>query len=128
MTAEHMIQAVRERMTANMFALLQNNACDPELSMDEAISLGRDVILTALAPLIAEWSAERQWQPIATAPKDGTWVLVMTTHWPHAEVSHWGNTFSSVETFAWTNDEYTCKPTHWQPLPSPPADGTKAQP
>ncbi|MDQ0506001.1 hypothetical protein QOZ94_002805 [Xanthobacter agilis] len=80
-------------------------------------------------------SAVSGWQPIATAPKDGTTVLL----WAVSRVvpGRW-----SEETYAkrprplwvtlsgahgllgisWDRDN---QPTHWMPLPSPPAEDTK---
>lgn len=80
-----------------------------------------------------------QWQPIETAPKDGTAVLVMQNNWPGckngvAEECNGHNTYVA----AWWADErggagaWICymdafrdpecpiQPTHWQPMPPPP--------
>lgn len=81
------------------------------------------------------------WQPIKTAPRDGTAVLVMRDIWPgtatgRAEDCNGHNTYVA----AWWGDEddnsvgqWTCymdsvydprcpvEPTHWMPLPNPPA-------
>lgn len=65
-----------------------------------------------------------EWQPIETAPKDGTWVLgfkerkyvqdqIETWHWVEAE------DFVGWEHAAEANDFYE-QPTHWMPLPAPP--------
>lgn len=64
------------------------------------------------------------WLPIETAPKDGTWVLL---YHKYARISDWY--FDGV---TWTNDHIewrpddhrSTNPTHWQPLPAPPEDGT----
>jgi len=62
------------------------------------------------------------WQPIETAPRDGTLILIA------------GGTFFGVDIAAWRRDgwcggygaeydgEYWHKPTHWMPLPPPPKD------
>lgn len=71
-----------------------------------------------------------EWQPIETAPKDGTDILVYQT-----DVSEPSMTVCAFDE-DWSNDGWwTCcdgknadiplrgpEPTHWQPLPSPPKD------
>jgi hypothetical protein len=76
-------------------------------------------------------SLEAGWQPIETAPKDGqqfiglwrgqvytvSWVQYYVK-WPHEEG---GPTFRggwSAETW---DQHMPCQPTHWMPLPPPPA-------
>jgi Lar family restriction alleviation protein len=91
----------------------------------------------------AAWNQRSAWQPIETAPKDGTWVLlaggecesneesnnkerVVTAQWTtefrSSVRSPLGNEFGRWQ-FAWYDDgfygEYE-NPTHWQHLPSPP--------
>lgn len=74
------------------------------------------------------------WQPIETAPKDGTWIIVTT---PHAEdedplesnepdccIVRWAADIHgdgwAWET-AWADQALnTTLPTHWMPLPPPP--------
>ncbi len=60
------------------------------------------------------------WQPIATAPKDGTPIYA-------GRVGEARLTFYSQRSQAWcrlgTQQETQWEPTHWQPLPTPPADG-----
>jgi len=65
--------------------------------------------------------SETAWQPIETAPKDGTFVLLwLGPHWETAEVLQW-----SEEENAWIDRHHgaligSLVPTHWQPLPTPP--------
>ena len=65
----------------------------------------------------------QQWQPIETAPKDGTRVLATWDYtWcqsgPHAEVCE---TNESGEWFySYDGDGPQKPPTHWMPLPAPP--------
>ena len=81
------------------------------------------------------------WQPIKTAPRDGTAVLVMRDNWPgtksgHAEKCTGHNTYVAEfwdsegrdHTGRWvcymdSVHEPTCpvEPTHWMPLPAPPS-------
>lgn len=56
------------------------------------------------------------WQPIETAKKDGTLVLLYE-HGRIAEPAdgHWYETRQ-----AWSIDGWDAHPTHWMPLPEPP--------
>ena len=60
------------------------------------------------------------WQPIATAPKDGTEVLLISA-FQHAHSIY---LVSSWEDGAWCMPDHLWRmqPTHWMPLPSPPED------
>lgn len=79
------------------------------------------------------------WQPIETAPKDGTAVLVMRDNWPGTETGH-AETCCGHNTYVaefWDDEgehgEWICymsmvrepacpvTPTHWMPLPLPPS-------
>jgi hypothetical protein len=77
-----------------------------------------------------------KWQPIETAPKDGTDIIVMYIHcetqivhaafWLEAnlddeldETGWWTYDWSEVSRSK-MDDHYT--PTHWMPLPPPPTD------
>jgi hypothetical protein len=73
------------------------------------------------------------WQPIETAPKDGARILA-TIRWKYSDgttgeaqdVIYWhaGGLFWAFPTpmnYVQCFDEGVC-PTHWQPLPDPPAD------
>lgn len=89
------------------------------------------------------------WQPIETAPKDGTPIVLGKANWLVFPKARWlmcdGDEASF---FAWVfDDEYSpclvpnedggnilgwaediengCMPTHWMPLPEPPAEGGK---
>ena len=57
------------------------------------------------------------WQPIETAPKDGTRVLIYPSHFmdgKNQSVAWWNGE-------AWTDDEGPdMHPTHWHPLPDDP--------
>ena len=73
-----------------------------------------------------------QWQDIATAPKNGTRILLLWQHAgePRMAVGSWhDDKYSAKPRPYWHTDEtllmgmtYTRsnQPTHWQPLPSPP--------
>jgi hypothetical protein len=84
---------------------------------------GARIIGALLAALEAQ---QGEWQDIETAPKDGTWVLLWSSHWRDGGktvrvpvIAAWSS-FSS----GWVNhDGDIYKPTHWAPLlhwPEPP--------
>lgn len=74
------------------------------------------------------------WQDIATAPRDGTWVLLaggsINYGWcrddrPPAVTSQY---MDGCWQFAWYDSGYYGEyetPTHWMPLPSPPREGER---
>ena len=61
-----------------------------------------------------------EWQPIETAPMDGSWILTYTN------LQGFDNEFMAVKydhNYGWSGGAYTeLKPTHWMPLPEPPQD------
>lgn len=69
-----------------------------------------------------------EWQPIATAPKDGTRVLVTWVgkgiH--RVRIGHFGYAAPHSAARSWQGDgdhafhNTLIKPTHWMPLPEPP--------
>ena len=60
------------------------------------------------------------WQPIETAPKDGTEILVWDGN--EHQILWW------LDSVGWVgDDDFTDKlPTHWQPLPAPPDHSTSS--
>jgi hypothetical protein len=78
-----------------------------------------------LTQLVREGIAAEGWQPIETAPKDGHEVIIAT----------WGSAGRCcADVCYWSDDDYNdlgpswrfwrwsmLTPTHWMPLPSPPA-------
>lgn len=76
------------------------------------------------------------WQPIGTAPRDGTHVLVCSVgKYESGEMSvarwdgvHWQGLVDGFEAVRYMSDfgteylEHEC-PTHWMPLPAPPENG-----
>ena len=96
------------RNAANYLDLVGSTECDP-----------RD-ILRRLADALE--AAEGGWQPIETAPKDGTWVLAYDAdeYGETTETAHWVR--NGMFGGAWEiSDEMQIKPTLWMPLPAPPA-------
>jgi len=62
-----------------------------------------------------------EWQPIETAPKDGAEILGWSSISSEAYVMWWSAPHGD---WVWgindLNDMF-CDPTHWMPLPEPPA-------
>jgi hypothetical protein len=66
----------------------------------------------------------RQWQPIATAPKDGTTVVYVvarrvSSDAPAVMWGYWNTRLEGWYRFA-AKAPTRIYPTHWMPLPSPP--------
>jgi hypothetical protein len=71
-----------------------------------------------------------QWQPIETAPKDGTRILAYCPNHPDVgsitRVTWWRQAKDGHGFIGWGefNEQYW-PPTHWMPLPAPPTTGAK---
>jgi hypothetical protein len=102
-----------------------------------------DDVVSAIVKISLESAERARWQPIETAPKDGTllWLEVeydhvdlhahplalteggLATTIGHNNVAHDGDDVWHLAGWCWSQDRYTegkGSPTHWQPLPSPP--------
>ena len=68
-----------------------------------------------------------QWQPIETAPKDGTWIMICrpTTYASKlgCALVYWDDHFACWHDGDYHSDHYA--PTHWMPLPEPPPKEVK---
>jgi hypothetical protein len=65
-----------------------------------------------------------EWQPIETAPKDGTTILLSNGY--HMAVARWDENFWNDANFCWSISDWHNEPlylrggysaTHWMPLP-----------
>lgn len=60
-----------------------------------------------------------EWQPIETAPRDGTRILLFREGWHvNCAVGYWRIDWHE---FAPVGGECFPQPTHWMPLPPPPS-------
>lgn len=64
-----------------------------------------------------------EWQPIAAAPKDETWVLLWLPAWGQGQ-ARLGQWLGSPGSEGWYGREWKevfhDGPTHWLPIPEPP--------
>lgn len=60
-----------------------------------------------------------RWQPIETAPKDGTWIQVWADSCERSIQTQWVR-WQGEERWVGTMSPLYVTPTHWMPLPSPP--------
>lgn len=61
------------------------------------------------------------WRDIASAPKDGTQVLLWQPHWEAMQTAVWCNDGHNGPGWLTMDGGEVIKPSHWQPLPAPPA-------
>jgi len=83
----------------------------------------------SLNEIVAKLKAENErlkwaqtWQPIESAPKDGTFVLVIDSEYGDhsgAFVARYTEAFSGC--WLTSHTPHVVCPTHWMPLPTPPA-------
>jgi len=78
-----------------------------------------------IAEAILSERNQNQWQDIATAPKDGTDILVCVTYNLSAdefETKVWVDWQTPAERWPvyWGRIDVPFQPTHWMPLPAPP--------
>jgi hypothetical protein len=73
-------------------------------------------------------SAGEGWQPIETAPKDGTTVLLFDP--ANEEIERGvdvGFFHGGVFEWLWSRDACNGNPTHWMPLPAPPQESSREE-
>jgi len=68
------------------------------------------------------YSVANEWQPMKSAPTDGTYVLFWEEHDPYPRIGYWSNNFASWRT---RSDNFFKKPNGWMPLPAAPSEETK---
>ena len=98
-----------------------------EIAESDELVKQRDDFTQQLAEQRAEIERLKcQWQPIETAPRDGTYILL---GWfleggggGHPEVAFWHSTKQLWCSSRLLNAEGYYSPTHWMPLPDPPKE------
>jgi hypothetical protein len=133
----HRAEAAEARLTALEAAENAQLKIERDAIVEQANSRGEayqiadslyqeaEVELTSIKARLREQHAQIAWQPIATAPKDGTEVLLYgvfakrSAARPFRAIGLW---FEVNQTFAWwVVAALPFTPTHWMPLPDPPA-------
>lgn len=105
---------------------------DPRDSLRQAMTYypGKPInrlLRDALAGFEAEIASLKEWRPMETAPKDGTDILLV--HDKSIQVGGWGGVSGHSgwiigEDSSSPETDYLVffdEPTHWRPLPEPPA-------
>ena len=77
-----------------------------------------DKVLNSPPPRVEVDHVLSPWQPIETAPKDGTKILI-TVGDNLVGVGYWDNDTSGLWAL-WLSSIERMRPTHWMPLPAPP--------
>ena len=102
----------------------------PEVNWPMRKQIYRDMIAAAPTPPVSE----DRWQPIKTAPKDGTTVLLKCPHMNAIVSGHYGEVTDGdwetgysywmewlIDEELWIQEDPSQAPTHWMPLPKAPA-------
>ena len=95
--------------------------------LHRAVGYVREDLYRAAKDELARLREAQAWQPIETAPRDGTQFLALWPHPDHDEKS------SEIRTWYWEerwlnpyeSSLYTPPPTHWMPLPEAPKETDK---
>lgn len=131
---EAMAEGVREEPPAGWVMV-------PRVATDDMLIHGQDAVMCVdpRSPMedceapAATWAAMiaaappapegrvPQWQPIATAPKDGTWMHAWRAHDTLSELVRYNADLGEFENWS---GFLTYQLTHWQPLPTQPAGTT----
>lgn len=108
----------------------ENGAPSKVFDTDEQMA---EAALNAASAELAECKRDAEWQPIDTAPKDGTTVILGRDMGDFGFVRGYGNFDGKEGSFVsgWISHGFSrvhgnlglAHPTHWMPLPKPPAMG-----
>lgn len=107
--------------------ITQEMAIAGSLVLDQhGVAQGNEQLAIQIYRSMASVSGARPWQPIETAPRDGTdfiaWGKLCGLH--VAYWSHWFDNLNNVECEGWRDTNSVARLsdiTHWMPLPLPPS-------
>lgn len=100
------------------YELLKENRQGADLSFDKMRQLFLEVAENLANPLRAVGA----WQPIESAPQDGTWIVVWCAGWGKSvspETARFGGGDHGDGWYSEDGDKMF-KATHWMPIPEPP--------
>ena len=121
-TCPHLVRAsLLEAENARLKAEVGELADALKLASEVGIKIADEVTrLKAEVERLRALSENSEWQPIETAPKDMTRVLGYVEE---SVVVMWWFSYSSHDYGCWetVDGESEVDPTHWMPLPKPPA-------
>lgn len=107
MITEEMVRVAAEAIAAEMQINFERNK-------DALERYAKTALTAALAAM---------WQPIETAPKDGTDILVFRPRFDGNYIPQVGQDWwmrASYTGDCWAKSRADCQPTHWMPLPPAP--------
>ena len=117
---------IPEALEAPIRASAESHFPDPEDAYERhcAIAMAREAVALAI-----QFQQEQGWQPIETAPKDGTPIWLVEDGGPlgllipHQFVGYWRDDTRYVAGGFWQvlTNEHGSNPTHWMLLPNPPS-------
>jgi hypothetical protein len=104
---------------ARAIAETEGFAWDSEEQDEVNRALARALARVAIAAM------EPKWQPIDTAPKDGTDIIVYRPKFDGPYIPEVGTDYWHERLNCWGNSRSNTPPTHWQPFPKPVAEELK---
>jgi hypothetical protein len=113
MSTREIAELIAARLTPHGLKLRKVAAIAQERAIDPV-----DIINDGISGVLAARSGLTEWQPIESAPKDGTNILAAWADtWPknpHAEAMYFSD---GGWWYSYDGDGHSRPPTHWMPLP-----------
>ncbi len=88
---------------------------------DQVDMARREAAIRIEGALLSFARGEVEWQPIETAPRDGTRIYAWTSAWPIARPISWFEGYRERGWWVFDSCTEAVGVTHWQPLPAPPS-------
>jgi len=124
--AEEALEQTRKALLALKTAVEASKQMNGREYIDLGIQVNNALDRAAAALSSPHTESAKEWQPIETAPRDDRRILVWRPdekdghHFAHAGVDYW-------RLNGWYLSRRYQQPTHWMPLPAPPADSTESK-